>query len=108
MLEYKLIVCVCVCFVQGVVAKPKAASKAPEKSQLDELAASAQAIVKNVTETLKGDLPDSKQVVETLNTNAQTLATSVQSVVDKIKLEVNIFEFIFVLFLYFGLIINSL
>lgn len=67
----------------------KARAKAAEKSQLEELAANAQSIVNNVTSAIEGNLPDSKQIVEALNTQAQNLANHVQTTVDKIKTEVS-------------------
>nr|CAH7765606.1 unnamed protein product [Callosobruchus chinensis] len=88
MLKFVTLIALTILVIQGFVdAKPKA--KSQEHSQLQELAANAQTVVKDVTNTLSGQLPDSKKVVETLNTNAQTLANSVQDVVDKLKSEVS-------------------
>ncbi|XP_063924852.1 uncharacterized protein LOC135138769 [Zophobas morio] len=73
--------------LQGSLAKPKA--KQAEKSPLEELARNTETLVNNVTQTLGiKELPDSKKVVEILNTNAQTLANHVQEIVDKLKGEV--------------------
>lgn len=83
----KLFVLICALVaLQGAIAKPK--GKTQEKSTLEELAAQTQTLVNNVTETLGiKELPDSKKVVEVLNTNAQNLANHVQEIVDKLKAE---------------------
>ncbi|KAJ8917403.1 hypothetical protein NQ315_002427 [Exocentrus adspersus] len=86
MVKNVIIVTVALLALQGALAKPKA--KPAEKSQLQELAANAQNVVNNVTSAIEGNLPDSKKVVEVLNTQAQNLANSVQTTVDKIKTEV--------------------
>lgn len=53
------------------------------------MAATAQNLVNNVTATLGlNELTDSKKVTEALNAQAQTLATNVQGIVDKLKSEV--------------------
>jgi rubrerythrin len=73
--------------LQGVVAKPKGKAT-QEKSALEELAANTQTLVNNVTQTLGiKELPDSKKIVEVLNTNTQNLANHVQEIVDKLKTE---------------------
>ncbi|RZB40699.1 sgm1 [Asbolus verrucosus] len=87
MAKFAFVAFVALVALQGCFAKPK--GKQQEKSPLEELAANTENLVNNVTQALGiKELPDSKEVVEVLNTQTQTLANHVQEIVDKLKNEV--------------------
>lgn len=75
---------------QNADARPKGKQAAPaqEASQLQDLATQVQAGVNNVTTVLQGNLPNSKDVVNTINENAQRLSDRVKETVTKLKAEV--------------------
>lgn len=70
------------------MAKPKA-KPAVEKSQIDELAVNARQIIHNVSAVIEGNLPDSKQVSDTLTQTSQQLASKVKDVVDNLNKQVS-------------------
>ncbi|XP_030747545.1 uncharacterized protein LOC115876020 [Sitophilus oryzae] len=86
---YKFVVVSVIALVvlQGCLAKPRAkqASTPIEKSQIDELAATARQVVQNVSATIEGNLPDSKQVANSIVENTQKFATKLKSVVDDLS-----------------------
>ncbi|MDO3398159.1 hypothetical protein QWJ41_20770, partial [Nocardioides sp. SOB44] len=84
---YKFVVfsVIAVVALQGVLAKPKAKAAPVEKSQIDELAVNARQIVRNVSSVIEGNLPDSKQVSDTLSETSQQLATKVKDIVENLN-----------------------
>lgn len=66
----------------GQQAKPEA------EGQIKQLTTNLQNVINNATTVLQGNLPESKEVVKTLNQGAQNLANGVQDFVNKIKTEV--------------------
>ncbi|XP_066261605.1 apolipophorin-3-like [Euwallacea similis] len=80
------IVCV-IAFAAFQVASTRAVpkAKAAEKSQIDELASNARQVVQNVSSVIEGNLPDSKQISETLTQTSQKLATKVKDIVDDLN-----------------------
>ncbi|KAF7281592.1 uncharacterized protein LOC143194322 [Rhynchophorus ferrugineus] len=72
--------------IQGCLAKPKAKqAQAIEKSQIDELAANARDVIKSVSSSIEGNLPDSKQVSDSIVENTQKIATKLKSIVDDLN-----------------------
>ncbi|XP_066148885.1 protein DR_1172-like [Euwallacea fornicatus] len=80
------IVCV-IAFVALQEASTRATPKAKSagKSEIDELATNARQVVQNVSAVIEGNLPDSKQVSETLTQTSQQLATKVKDFVDDLN-----------------------
>ncbi|CAG9770882.1 unnamed protein product [Ceutorhynchus assimilis] len=79
---HKFVVASVIAFVafQAVFARPSA-----EKSQIDQLAINAREVVSNVSNLIEGNLPDSKQVSETLTKTTQQLATKVKDAVENLS-----------------------
>ncbi|XP_023016472.2 uncharacterized protein [Leptinotarsa decemlineata] len=86
MSKFLVIVLVGFLALQVAVAKPKA-KQAQEPSQIQQLAAKAEQAFHNVTAAIEGNLPDSKQVIDTVSTGAQNLVDHFQTFADKIKTE---------------------
>lgn len=63
-----------------------------EQSTVEQLAAQTKTFINEISKKIEKELPDSKQVVETLHTQTQAAADAVQNIISKLKEEVKAHE----------------
>lgn len=75
---------------QASFAKKTTRAPQVQKSQLEELSATAQNLINNVTTALGVQVPDTKQVTEIISTQTRNLASNVQDIANKLQGEVGL------------------